>query len=312
MYHEKHRFHWSSFTVLTTLGFFFVCVFQCSSLIGHEEEKEPTRFYLVGVGPGDPDLITLRALKTIHKSDIVFCMESIEKKFQEHLDGKQVIHGYWRLFPYYGVDPSTLEGEERQRCETYHRKRREFAKLVRDAVTQGKTVAVLDSGDPLIYGPSAWCLEEFEDLDPEVVPGLSCFNAANAALCRGITTSDRTKSVILTAADWAGKTDTIDQLSTHRATMALFTMKTEFAEFIEKLLVNYPPETPVAIVKHAGYTDKEEVITGRLGTIRQEVKQEDLPFEYMIYVGDFLAHRYHPAEPETGKTDHEKRPGLQE
>ena len=87
----------------------------------------------------------------------------------------------------------------------------------------------------MIYGPYAWCLEEFDDLDSVVVPGVSCFNAANAALRRGITSGQNTKSVILTVADWSGKTDTIDKLAVHHSTMVLFTMTTEFKQFIDKL-----------------------------------------------------------------------------
>ena len=45
----------------------------------------------------------------------------------------------------------------------------------------GKTVALLGGGDPLVYGSSAWALEEFEDLNPVVVPSPSCLNAGNAA-----------------------------------------------------------------------------------------------------------------------------------
>jgi precorrin-4/cobalt-precorrin-4 C11-methyltransferase len=253
------------------------------------------KFYLVGVGPGDPDLITLRGVRVIKEADLVFCSKSLKEKFAPYLEGKEVVHGYWRLFPYYGRDPSEFEGEERRECEEITRKRNEFIAKVRRAIEQGETVAVLDTGDPLIYGPSEWCLEEFEDLNPVVVPGLSSFNAANAALRRGIATSEHTKSVILTAADWPGKTDTIDKLSVHRSTMVLFTMRAEFKEFIEKLSINYPPQTPVAIVEHAGYVEKEEVIRGTLGTILDQIGDEKLPFEYLIYVGDFLAHRYKKA-----------------
>ena len=121
---------------------------------------------------------------------------------------------------------------------------------------------------------------------------MSCFNAANAALRRGVTTSENTKSVILTAADWPGKTDTIAKLSVHGTTMVVFTMKAQFSEFIEKLSIHYPPETPVAIVKHAGYADKEEVIQSTLGTVLDRVGDEKLPFEYLLYVGEFLTHRY--------------------
>lgn len=261
-----------------------------------ENTQASSRFYLVGVGPGDPDLITLRAIKTIEKADLVFCMPSIKAKFDTYLDGKEVVHGFWRLFPYYGEDPAELTGDERRECEEIAAKRTEFIGMVRRAIDEGKTIAILDSGDPLIYGPWAWCLEEFDDLKPVVVPGLSCFNAANAALGRGITTAEKTKSVILSAADWPGKTDTIEKLSVHHSTMVLFTMKTEFSEFIEKLSTNYPPTTPVAVVKHAGYAAEEEVVQATLETILDRIGDDTLPFEYLIYVGDFLTYRYKKAE----------------
>jgi precorrin-4/cobalt-precorrin-4 C11-methyltransferase len=256
-----------------------------------------TQLYLVGVGPGDADLVTLRALDVMKKADQLFCSDRIKEKFPAELQGKEVIGGYWRLFPYYGQNPAELQGAERREAEELAVKRNEFIAKVRGAVREGKTVAILDNGDPLIYGPWAWCLEEFEDLRPVVVPGVSCFNAANAALRRGITNSDRTKSVILSAADWPGKTDTIDKLSVHHSTMALFTMKTDFDEFIKKLSINYPAETPVAIVVQAGHAEKERVIQGTLGTILGQVGQKDLPFEYMIYVGDFLTYRHRKAGP---------------
>ena len=259
-------------------------------------EQESTQFYLVGLGPGDPDLMTLRAARTIEKADVIFCSRRWAEKLGKYLEGKKVYYDYWRLFPYYGQDPSELQGEERRQCEEYNRKRDEFTSLVRKAVAEGKRVAMLDGGDPLVYGPCAWALEEFEDLEPVVVPGVSCFNAANAALRRGVTTSDRTKSVILTAADWLGKEDTIEKMSVHQTTMVLFTMRTEFKEFIDKLSINYSPETPIAIVKHAGYADKEEVIESTLGEILDNIDEKSLPFEYLIYVGDFLRHRYNKSK----------------
>jgi len=254
------------------------------------------QFYLVGAGPGDPDLLTLRAVEVLSSAEVVFCSKRLAERFGDYLEGKRVVTGYWRLFPYYGRDLSDVPPAERAEAERLAEQRAAFIAEVRAAVEQGATVAVLDSGDPLIYGPWEWCLEEFEDLDPVVVPGLSSFNAANAALRRGPTRGKRTKSVILSADDWPGKTDTIDRLAAIQATMVLFTMRADLADFIEKMLAGYPADTPVAIVQHAGYADRERVIRATLGTILDVVAPEELPFEYLLYVGDFLDHRYRPRE----------------
>lgn len=282
-----HRRH------LMRLSMWFSCVWATAWWAGWLAAAEPTtRLYLVGVGPGDPDLITLRALEVIRRAQVVFCTEGIREKFGPQLEGKEVIGGYWRLFPYYGKDPATLPAEERAEAERLAQRRKEFTARVRQAVAQGKTVAILDHGDPLIYGPWEWCLEEFEDLHPVVVPGLSAFNAGNAALRKGVTSAELTKAVILTSTDWPGKTDTIDKLAAHCSTMVLFTMRAELPELVKKLLAGYPPDTPVAIVKYAGYAQKEEVIRGKLGTLLDQVGSQRLPFEYLLYVGDFLEHRY--------------------
>ena len=256
-------------------------------------EKMECRLYLVGMGPGAADLITLRAINTIKKADLVFCSEKMQKTFASCVQGKEMGgRDYWRLFPFYGKNPAELPEPQQAEAEKLAAKRAEFIAKVRKATADGKTVAILDNGDPMIYGPWEWCLEEFEDLHPIVVPGLSSFNAGNAALGKGVTTSDRTKAVILTSTDWPGKTDTIEELSKHRSTMVIFTMRSEFPEFIRKLSVNYPPETPVAVVKLAGDPDNQEVVRGTLTTILAQIGQQKLPFEYLIYVGNFLDHRY--------------------
>jgi precorrin-4 methylase len=168
-------------------------------------------------------------------------------------------------------------------CEEYHQKQSEFAALVRAAVAEGKTVAMLDSGDPLVYGPCSWSLTELRDIDTEVVPGLSCFNAANAALKAGVTEGKTSHSVIL-ASGWS-----VEEMAVHQSTMVLFTMRTQFKKFVDSLSTQYPADTPVAIVFSAGYAEKEKVMHGTLGTILDQVGTGRMPFEYLLYVGDFLA-----------------------
>ena len=245
------------------------------------------KYYLVGMGPGDPDLITLRGLKAIESADIVFAHRRLKDKFQAILKDKAVITGYHRLFPFYGkacADVKKAEASrERMSCEEYHQKQTEFAARVRKAVAEGKTVAMLDSGDPLVYGPCSWSLTELNDLDTEVIPGLSCFNAANAALKTGVTEGHTSHSVIL-ASGWS-----VEEMAPHQSTMVLFTMRTQFQKFIDSLSTHYPPDTPVAIVVSAGYVDRERVVYGTLETITDRLGDDKPPFEYLLYVGDFLS-----------------------
>ena len=244
------------------------------------------KYYLVGMGPGDPDLASLRAMKVIKEADIIFSGEKISAKFTDALQGKEVISGYHRLFPYYGKSCSNADDNDKRKngmtCEQYHQKQEEFAAKVRKAVAEGKTVAMLDSGDPLVYGPCSWSITELNDLNTEVVPGVSCFNAANAALKAGVTEGEKSHSVIL-ASGW-----TVDEMARHQSTMVLFTMRNEFKKFIDTLSKYYSPDTPAAVVVRAGYAQDERVVQGTLGSLLDQVGKEKLPFEYMLYVGDFL------------------------
>ena len=246
------------------------------------------KFYLVGMGPGDADLTTLRAVKVIEKADLIFAGENLKQRYASLLTGKKVLDGYHRLFPFYGKKCSEIsEAEkrnERMSCEEYHQKQAEFAAIAREAISKGETVVMLDSGDPLIYSPCSWTLTELKDLNTEVVPGMSCFNAANAALRAGITEGKDSHSVIL-ASGW-----TVEEMAAHQCAMSLFTMRTEFKKFIDSLSKHYPAETPVAVVLSAGYAEKEKVIHGTLGDITARMAANTLPFEYLLYVGDFLNH----------------------
>ena len=252
-------------------------------------KKSKGKFYLVGVGPGDSDLATLRALEVIKKADLIFAGRRIKELFAKELAGKKVVSGYHRLFPFYGR-PCPKKGEqpprrERMSCEQYHQKQAEFAKMVRDAVAKGQTVAQLDSGDPMVYGPCNWCLTELKDIDTEVVPGMSCFNAANAALGAPVTEGKKSHSVLL-ASGWS-----VEDMSRHQATMVLFTMRTDFQKFVNALSKHYAADTPVAIVFNAGYADSESVMRGTLGSITSQIQGKRLPFQHLLYVGDSLTNQ---------------------
>ena len=281
------------FTAMLTMGW------TDSFLHGnaHAAMDKPTQLYLVSMGNGDPDNITLRAVNTVKASDIIFCGKRMVEKFPVLLHGKEIHDSGFGIAAALGKDREDYKNCHRKpnyerSMEQLHR----ISKIIRDGVKEGKTISVLTSGDPSIYGPSIWYMDVFKDLNPEIVPGVSCFNAANAALRKGVTYGQAAHSVILTATfgrenEYDGP-DNIESLAKHQATMAFFTMFTDIEKVIRKLSIHYPKDTPVAIVQHAGYREKEKVMLGTLGTILEQLKGEKPPFEYMIYVGDFLSYRF--------------------
>ena len=280
--------------VLAVLAFVFAAGWD-----QYAEAKVNGRLFLVSVGSGDPDNITLRAINVIKDSEVIFCRTKMRDRFPILLQGKEIHDPGFGIFSVYGKTPE--EGKKNKRFN-YEEKMKEFSEIdaiIRSAVKAGKNVCVLDNGDPTIYGPNMWYVEAFEDLNPEIIPGISCFNAANAALKKGVTSGIKAHSVILTATfgrdEYSGP-DSIERLAEHQATLVFFTMFMDLEEVVNKLKTHYAADTPMAIVLFAGYKDREGIIQGTLDTILEQTKGRKLPHEHLIYVGDFLARRYKKAE----------------
>lgn len=247
---------------------------------------QPTqsRFYLVSLGVGDPDLITLRAINTIKASDVIVCRDRTQSEFAEYLQGKTILDQSMAGWRGYRKDCASIKDPKaRAECQQKAESRAQLIKQIRSAVEAGKTVSVLGSGDMMIYGgPYRWYLQEFKDLNPKVIPGVSCFNAANAAMGKDIMMGKASHSAVLTTYR------EIDKLAGCHPTMIIFTMHTKFGDLVEKLKSHYPADTPIAIVFHAGYKQKENIVRGRLDTIIEQTKDKPFPFEHLVYVGDFM------------------------
>ena len=264
---------------------------------GQAGASEAGHFYLVSVGCGDPDNITLKAMRTIVSADIIYCSKNTQAAYADLMKNKTVyprpsirIHKYLQsLKGNFGHDKNvdkTPATKTKLEMDT-------FVATVTQAVKAGKTVALLDGGDPCIFGPFIWTMEALQDLDPVIIPGVSCLNAANAALQKGLTFGVAAHSAILTnAADTKpgyGGTDTIARMAATQASIVVFTMFSDMEKLVAQLSQYYPPDTPVAIVAKAGFSKDERVIRGTLTTIMQTLKKEkEVPFEHLVYVGDFL------------------------
>ena len=249
-----------------------------------KEKNSPGRFNLVSVGVGDPDLITLRAINTIKASDIIICRPRTQKAFGKYLAGKTFWEGAFKEWRTHDQDCGAItDPEKRKKCKNDQAVREKLAARIRAAVNSGKTVSVLGSGDLQIYGgPYRWYRDALSDLDIRVIPGVSCLNAANAALGKDLMTGEGVHSAVLT--HYRG----IDKLAKHRPTLVIFTMHTAFSDIVDKLKTYYPADTPIAIVFYAGYKDKEYQISGRLENILDKTREVDFPFEHLVYVGSFM------------------------
>ena len=246
--------------------------------------QDSNRFYLVSLGVGDADLITLRAINTIKVSDVVVCRDRTRKAFAEYLHGKTILDEALAGWRTYRKDCASItDPQQKAECQKSADSRAQLIQQIRFAIQAGKTVAVLGSGDLMIYGgPYRWYLEEFKDLHPKIIPGVSCFNAANAAMGKDIMTGKVNHSAVLTTYR------EIDKLAPSHPTMIIFTMHTKFNDLVEKLKTHYPADTPIAIVFYAGYKQKEHIVRGQLEAIVAATKNQPFPFEHLVYVGDFM------------------------
>ncbi|MCI5118101.1 MAG: tetrapyrrole methylase [Candidatus Electrothrix sp. LOE1_4_5] len=273
-------------TALVSAAAFIACL-SCNATAA-EAQKQAGTFKVVGVGPGDEDLLTLRAVKAIEDAEVVFCSAKRQEKLSSAIDfnGKEVIDGYGVLFWHYGKKCKENEKrhpKQRMSCEEYHSKQAEFAQKVRESVAEGKDVVMLSSGDPTIYGPDIWTLRELSELDTELIPGLSAFNAANAALKASL------GEVMITAPFISkdGEQDSLEQLSAHeKATMVIF-MPWDMKKTFARLAKSYPANTPAAVVSNAGMVGKEKAVLGTVGGFAADSSKLEGK-RSVIYVGKRL------------------------
>lgn len=230
--------------------------------------------YFVGAGPGDPDLITIKGRKALEEADIIIYAGSL-------------------------VSPDHLAYAKKD-CEIYN-----SAKMHLDEVLDvmikghedGKMIVRLHTGDPSIYGAIQEQIDPLEKLGIPctVIPGVSSFVAAAAAIKREFTLPDVSQTVILTRVK--GRTDVpesenLESLAAHGASMALFLSVGHMDKVIDSLIKGYGrDDVPVAVVYRASWKDEKKIF-GTLKTIGQKVQDEKIIKQAQILVGDFIHTEY--------------------
>jgi len=237
----------------------------------------------VGAGPGAADLITVRGARAIEAADVVVWAASL-------------VHPDVLAYAREGADiVDSAELTLESTVEIYRR-----------AAAEGLHVVRLHSGDPALWGAMQEQLEHCESLGlpVEVIPGVSSFSAAAAAVQRELTVPEVAQSVILTRLE-GGKTpmpagESIAEFARHGTTMAVFLSAARAKQLAEELLAGgYGEDTPVVVAYRVTWED-ELTLRCTVGTLAETVREHKLWKHTLFLVGPALgahgtrSHLYHP------------------
>jgi precorrin-4 methylase len=249
--------------------------------------RQPAKLYIIGMGPGDTDLMTSEALTYLAKADVLVSPEDISTRFAPYLSGKPVLFD-----PMFHLKKQSHVHSHPEMTEQQHKKinsdeEKAAIQKIRGALAQGKNVAFLDWGDPLVFGSSSWVRKYFNEDEYHIVPSISAFNVANAVIAREVTCEG---SVIMTSpAGLRNNEALLDAAAKKGDTVSVFMGLKEFRELMPLLKKHYQDATPVVIVYNAGISGVEHKISGALSDILAKTEQEQERHLGMIYIGPCLA-----------------------
>lgn len=235
------------------------------------------KVYLVGAGPGDPSLITVRGKSLLERAEVVVYDYLAGKKLLKHAPGDA-------LLVYVGKKGGVQHTHTQE----------EINQMLVDHALAGKMVVRLKGGDPFIFGRGG---EELQKLHAagipfEVVPGVTSATAAATYAGIPITHRDYTASVAFLTGheDPTKESSNIDwsKIATGVGTLVIYMGIKNLPIIVENLVKNgRDPKTPVAVVRWAS-TPEQRSVVGTLETIAQVVKDADIRPPSLIVVGEVV------------------------
>ena len=225
--------------------------------------------YIIGAGPGDPGLITVRGAELIARCPLVLYTGSLVPK--------QIIERASAAACVQDSSGMTLD---------------EIIARLAAAHARGQDVARVHTGDPSIFGSTAEQMRKLQALNIpyEIIPGVSSFTAAAAVLGKELTLPELSQTVILSRAE--GRTpmpsgESLESLGQHGATLALFLSITLIKKVVRSLVPHYGEDCPVAVVHRATWPD-QIIVQGTLLNIAAKVKEAGITATAMVLVGRVL------------------------
>lgn len=228
---------------------------------------------IVGAGPGDPDLVSVKGRYFLETADLILYAGSLVP-----------VELTYCARPGAVVRSSASMALEEQ------------FELMKEFYDQGKLVVRLHTGDPCIYGAIQEQMAFFDEykMSYHITPGISSFQAAAAALQSQFTIPEEVQTIILTRGE--GRTpmperEKLHLLAQSRSTMCIFLSAAIIDNVQEELLMHYPPETPVAACYKLTWKD-EKIYRGQLKELAKIVKENNLTLTTMIVVGKAIDNRH--------------------
>ena len=224
----------------------------------------------VGCGPGDPDLITIKAKKILQGAQVVVYSGSLIPKEIIAMCKKAKVH--------------------------------DASKMVREQITDvllagelaGRKTIRLHDGDPTIYGAIREQMDSLavKGVKSRIIPGVTSFLATAAALGAQLTLPGVTQTIIITRAKKrtdVPKKEQIKSLASHGATMIFYLSVQLLSDVVKEALEGgYKKTTPAAIVYRASWKD-QKIITGSLLDITKKVRAAKITRTAIIIIGDVIA-----------------------
>lgn len=227
---------------------------------------------IVGAGPGDPDLVSVKGRRLLETADLILYAGSLVPV----------------ELTYCAKQGATVRSSAAMDLEEQFR-------LMKGFYDKGKLVVRLHTGDPCIYGAIQEQMAFFDqyNMSYHITPGISSFQAAAAALQSQFTIPEEVQTIILTRGE--GRTPMPDREKLHllarsQSTMCIFLSASIIERVQEELLEHYPPETPVAACYKLTWKD-EKIYRGELKDLAKIVTENKLTLTTMIVVGKAIDNR---------------------
>ena len=233
---------------------------------------EAAHIEIVGAGPGDPDLISVRGRKMLQRADLILYAGSLVPKALTacHKPG--------------AIVRSSADMNLQEQCA-----------LMKEHYDRGHLIVRLHTGDPCIFGAIQEQMAFFDAnrMHYHITPGISSFLAAAAELRSQFTIPERCQTIILTRGE--GRTpmpekEQLHLLAKSQSTMCIFLSASIVDDVQRELLMEYPEDTPVAACYHLTWPD-QRIYRGQLKDLAKMVHDNHLTLTTMLVVGEAIDNR---------------------